>query len=73
MAQLDDRTSDSVQVLIAMKLLKGSPLQMMDDDPDRMNVAMALAMHVGGSWIEKGKGSEASPRVVVLLPPPPRP
>jgi hypothetical protein len=72
MAQLEGRTDDSVQVLIAMKLLQGSPCQMMTYDAERTKKAMTLAMHLGGSWVEKGKGTDSSLRQIVLLPPPPR-
>jgi len=65
-------TDDSVQVLIAMKLLQGSPCQMMTYDAERTKKAMTLAMHLGGSWVEKGKGTDSSLRQIVLLPPPPR-
>ena len=70
MAKLDDMTHDSVLVLIAMRLMQGSPHQMANSEPDRLKQAMALAMHLGGSWVEKGKGTDASPRAIVLLPPP---
>lgn len=69
MAQLEDRATDSTQVLIAMKLLQGSPCQITTEDSERSERAMTLALHIGGSWVEKGKGTDASPRVIVLLPP----
>jgi len=68
MGQLD-RDDDAVLVLIAMKLLQGSPYQMTSNEPERIRQAMTLVMHIGGSWVEKGKGTAASPRVIVLLPP----
>ena len=68
--QLDDLTNESLFVLIAMRLMQGAPHQMTTDDPGRIKEAMALAMHLGGSWVEKGKGIGVSPRAIVLLPPP---
>jgi hypothetical protein len=70
MAQLDDLTNDSVLVLIAMSLMQESPHQMTAGEPDRTKEAMALAMYVGGSWVKKGKGNDASRRAIILLPPP---
>ena len=69
MGQLE-RDDDAVLMLIAMMLLQGSSYQMTSNDPERIRQAMGLAMHIGGSWVEKGKGTGASPRIIVLLPPP---
>jgi hypothetical protein len=70
MAQIHDRANDAL-VLVAIKLMQGSAYQMTSDDSEWTRQAMTLSMHLGGSWVEKGKGTgESPPRVIVLLPPP---
>jgi hypothetical protein len=61
------RDDDTVLMFIAMKLLQGSPYQVTSNDPEQIRQAMTLAMDIGGAWVEKGNGTDASPRVIVLL------
>jgi hypothetical protein len=67
MSRLDDVAGETVLVLMAMKLLRGSPHQVTSSEPERIKEAIGLAMHLGCSWLEKRVGTDIGRSTSVVL------